>query len=312
MITNISIEFLAIAGIAAGFLLAALVAALLYRRRIKVLLRKLNRCNDDLEGTSRIMFQKSLELMETNTRINELLAMKNIFMTVFAHQLRTPFTAIKWSLQELAEELRDNEEARRHTVIILERVAIMGNLIENILRVSELTIYSVELRSEDKLAVYLETCAEAALPQFKQAGIEFKRAIDAPLPPVSLNRDFFIIALNNLLENARWYSKEGDTVWLRAYAKDRSVVVEVQDTGMGIREDEQARIFQKFYRSKRALRVHPDGSGLGLYIAQKIAALHHGKILMESTKGKGSTFRITLPEYPQSNKVDKDKGKVVL
>jgi signal transduction histidine kinase len=98
-----------------------------------------------------------------------------------------------------------------------------------------------------------------------------------------------------LLDNAFKYTPAPGTVRLSLLQKDGSVTIAVQDSGIGIAEDEQSRIFERFYRVDKARSRAQGGAGLGLAIAQWIVSLHHGSIRVESRPGEGTTFLVELP-----------------
>lgn len=98
----------------------------------------------------------------------------------------------------------------------------------------------------------------------------------------------------NLIENGILYNRPGGWVEIDMQQDEERIVVEVRDNGLGIRPEEQAKIFDRFYRGKSRADDQPDGRGLGLAITHHVVELHHGSVEMESTFGVGSTFRVTL------------------
>ena len=106
--------------------------------------------------------------------------------------------------------------------------------------------------------------------------------------------------MENLVENAIKYTPENGSITLSASARDNGFVFSVEDTGMGIPEESEHKIFTKFYRSKNAIDLHAHGSGIGLYLCQQIVQAHGGKIWFEQGKGGvGTNFSFTLPSAPQ-------------
>jgi signal transduction histidine kinase len=133
--------------------------------------------------------------------------------------------------------------------------------------------------------------------QAQRVGASMTLTVDvAPgLPQVRLDRHAIAGAVLNLLQNAFKYSGDDKRIGLRAIRDGHDVVIEVQDNGVGIPRREQRRIFDRFYRVDSLLSRRTEGSGLGLSIAQRIVEAHEGRISVDSTPGKGSTFRIHLP-----------------
>ena len=103
------------------------------------------------------------------------------------------------------------------------------------------------------------------------------------------------MVLNNMIDNAIKYTPVGGAVSVRAAREGDSVVVSVEDNGIGIAKSESERIFTKFFRSPKALSYFTDGSGLGLYVSKNIIDRHGGKMWFESVEGKGTTFKVSLP-----------------
>jgi signal transduction histidine kinase len=114
------------------------------------------------------------------------------------------------------------------------------------------------------------------------------------LPPVWADRELIEIALRQLIDNALKYSARDSPVAVAAESSDHRVVVSVADRGSGIAEEEQSRIFEKFYRAEASRHQIP-GAGLGLVIAREIIHVHGGEIWVESKPGQGSIFRFSLP-----------------
>jgi signal transduction histidine kinase len=109
-------------------------------------------------------------------------------------------------------------------------------------------------------------------------------------------------ALNNLVENAQHYTPDGGTITLRSRRGDHeTVILEVQDTGIGIDSKDIPLIFERFYRADKARSTQTGGVGLGLAIVQKIVNRHNGEIEVESAPGKGSLFRLVLPAKSAQN-----------
>jgi signal transduction histidine kinase len=133
-------------------------------------------------------------------------------------------------------------------------------------------------------------------PQARLRQITLRHQIVPDLPTIFANRDQIIQVLTNLVGNAIVYTLEGGEVEVRSSARDQQwVVLEVADTGVGISEEDQAHIFERFYRGTTPDAVTPPGTGLGLAITKEIVELHHGKIEVNSHVGQGSTFRVFLP-----------------
>jgi two-component system, OmpR family, sensor histidine kinase KdpD len=123
-----------------------------------------------------------------------------------------------------------------------------------------------------------------------------KVTIEVPdkLPRVSVDPDFTGIVIWQLLNNALKYTPPGSPLTLRASAGETEVIVSIEDCGPGISEQEQGKVFEKFYRGKDRRERIP-GMGMGLTIAREIVRAHHGRIWVESEPGKGATFSFSVP-----------------
>ena len=143
--------------------------------------------------------------------------------------------------------------------------------------------------------------ASAAIRQMKSLteGREIKIAVADDLPPVWVDADLVQMVITHLLDNALKYSPSGTAIMIGAHSRENHVVICVTDQGPGISEEEQSRIFEKFYRGKAERNLK--GSGMGLAIAREIMSAHGEEIWVASRSGKGSEFCFSLPIAPGSN-----------
>jgi signal transduction histidine kinase len=151
----------------------------------------------------------------------------------------------------------------------------------------------------DKHPVAVQALVEAAVAAFQAqrvgAQMSFSVDLEPNLPTLLLDQDALAGAVLNLLQNAYKYTGDDKRISLRARQVGPEVVLEVEDNGAGIPRREQRRIFDRFYRVDSLLTRNTEGTGLGLSIAQRIVEAHGGRISVDSTPGKGSTFRVHLP-----------------
>lgn len=229
--------------------------------------------------------------------------MKLTFVSVAAHQIRTPLSSIRWSLEILANQLEDEEQKEvarrgyRSTQNILEIVNGLLNLdrlqsgedqyeFEPVDVIEVIEGYVDEVRDHNKI--------------LEQPEIIFETPMD-PLPKVRADRDKLRIVFRNLIDNALKYTDSDGSVTIETsvhvtddYGND-IVEVSVADTGIGIPAEAQEKIFSKFYRADNATSMETDGSGIGLYITKQIVDEHDGTIWFESAEGEGTTFFVRLP-----------------
>lgn len=217
------------------------------------------------------------------------------FSSDASHELRTPLTVMKGET-ELA--LRRPREAKDYTVVLesnLEEIDRMTRIVDELLFLSRADMGEVKM---ERLPVKLESLLEDVHRQASLLGQErnVQVALGMVTPATVLGdelrlRELFL----NLLDNAVKYSKSGGSVELTLYTENGQAKVLITDHGIGISRDDQAKIFDRFYRTDDARTHTKKGTGLGLAICAWIVESHHGLIHVESEVGKGSTFTVTLP-----------------
>ncbi len=126
-------------------------------------------------------------------------------------------------------------------------------------------------------------------------GFQISLSIPEPLPDVLFDREAMEQVIHNLMDNACKYSGESRNVEVKLYQQGQKVVISVRDQGIGIRKEDQDKIFSRFYRAGEELTQTVKGSGIGLTIVKQIVETHQGEITVESSPGKGSIFNIILP-----------------
>lgn len=229
----------------------------------------------------------------------ELEEMKLDFVSMAAHELRTPLTSIRGYLAVFMEECAIALSDEQKT--FLERISIASEqlmaLVENLLNITRIEKGALTLNVQSfeweglvrKVMKDLEGRAEQ-----KKITVNFHPPLQA-LPLVKV--DVFRISevVTNLLANAINYTAPGGTVTITLAVKDKEVITNIQDTGEGIPTEALPHLFSKFFRVAGKLEQGSKGTGLGLYISKAIVDMHHGKIWVESTLGKGSTFSFSLP-----------------
>ena len=145
------------------------------------------------------------------------------------------------------------------------------------------------------LASVIQSAAGVLGPVADQKKVHLSLHIAAGLPQMSLDSERMMFAIQNLIDNAIKYTLEGGSVTVSAKASEGGVTVSVVDSGIGIKEEDQKHLFEKFFRAQRAVELFANGSGLGLFIVKSIVEGHGGKLGVSSVEGKGSTFSFTIP-----------------
>jgi len=236
----------------------------------------------------------------------KLATLKSDFVSTVSHEFRTPLMSIRY-LAELLQRGRvpDDQKKQQYYETITNESERLSRLVENILDFSKIETGMKEYRMEEADIAALAAGVAARFRQ--QAGLKdfsLETEIADDMPGVAIDREAVSRALFNLLDNAVKYSEDNPRVFLRGWWDSNHVFLEVADNGIGISRSEQPRIFEKFYRSERALAGNVKGSGIGLTLVDHIVKAHGGKVLLESEPGKGTTVRIQLPQRLLAN----DKG----
>lgn len=216
------------------------------------------------------------------------------FISNMSHDLKTPISVLNTSIYLL--EKQQSQEKRQHRLDVLKQQAShLEQLIEDMLTIVRLdndTSYKlVEVEARDLLHTLQKRFHEVAL----QKELTLKLVIAEGTPPIHVDLEKISLAFNAIVQNALVYTPQYGSITLFAAPHHEGVVIEVQDTGLGIDEKDLGHIFERFYRADAARSANTGGTGLGLAIARKIVETHRGKIEADSTPGVGTTFRITLP-----------------
>ncbi|MFA6096795.1 MAG: ATP-binding protein [Candidatus Paceibacterota bacterium] len=234
------------------------------------------------------------------TREKKVQSLKSEFVSIAAHQLRTPLSAIKWTLTSLLDgdfgALSDDQ--RKYlgkTNLSNER---MINLVDDLLNLSRIEegryIYKTSVASIYDL---LNTVLKAVELKANEKKIKLSTSIDKHLPDLTIDEEKIKLVMQNLVENAINYSRRESSVKIEVTddINKNEVIFSIKDSGIGIPEDQRERIFTKFFRAENAVRAETVGSGLGLFIDKNIIEAHKGRIWFESELDKGSTFYFTIP-----------------
>jgi two-component system phosphate regulon sensor histidine kinase PhoR len=233
------------------------------------------------------------------SRLRRLETVRRDFVANVSHELKTPLTAIRGyaeTMIEAAEGEIDEETGRRFLTRIHEQTLRLSTLVTDLLTLSRVESgegaverVPLDLRAPlgDSVARFSSDCLER--------GLTFTSVMPAEPAEVRGDSEALRQAVDNLLDNAMKYTPVGGTIGLRCVLRGDRVVVEVEDTGIGIEPEHLDRIFERFYRVDKARSRELGGTGLGLSIVKHIVESHGGEVSVESRPGAGSTFRITLP-----------------
>jgi signal transduction histidine kinase len=265
--------------------------------RLAALLRSFDAVNR-AERQLRIDAEASrLALIEQNERLRELDRLKDEFVGLVSHDLRTPLTSITGYVELLeADETGPlNAEQRSFLKIVSRNAGRLLRLVNDLLFVARLQSGRLELDLDEvDLSVLAAEAVAGAGPHAGAKGLDLE-LVSSGDTAVLGEPGRLAQLLDNLVSNAIKFTPDGGSVTLRVAAEDGAVVLEVSDSGIGIPESERARLFERFFRASTAVSRQIPGTGLGLHIAQAIVEAHGGRITVASKVGAGTTFRVELP-----------------
>ncbi len=283
------------------------LSKVLEKEKKQVLRKEISFLNGDLvlEVTSKFIFshrEKIAILISLHDMSREKVVerMKSQFVSIAAHQLRTPLSIIKWSLSMLLEGdlgilTKEQKDLIVKTYDTNERMIRLINDLLNVARIEE-GRFMYKPKTVDLVEV-VDLIIDNARPLAKGKDIDltFKKPKDESSKIVKADIEKLSLAIKNLVENAIFYTKNGGTVIVSVKRKKDQVVFSVKDNGIGLPKKQWSRIFTKFFRADNAIRMETEGTGLGLFITKNIIEAHGGKIGFKSKENEGTTFTFHLP-----------------
>ena len=234
-------------------------------------------------------------LVSDVTELKKAEGIRSEFTANVSHELKTPLTSIKGFTDMLSSGMvASPADQKRFITMIGVEVDRLIDLINDILKLSELESVAID-QTEERSAV-LDAARETASllePSAKAAGVTLTVEGDPATVAVPMSR--LKELLFNLVGNGIKYSENGGSVITRVRVQDGKAVISVADQGIGIPQEDQSRVFERFYRVEKGRARKNGGTGLGLAIVKHITQLYGGTVSLESEVGKGSTFTVTLP-----------------
>jgi signal transduction histidine kinase len=239
------------------------------------------------------------ELRANNKVLRQLDKVKDDFISMASHQLRTPLTSVKGYLSMVIEG--DAGRITGSQKKLLGQAFIgsenMVHLINDFLNVSRLQTgkFVIERTSVD-LSELVQQEIDSLVPNAKARNMKLKYKKPKKFPMMDLDEGKIRQVVMNFADNAIYYSHEHSDIKVSLFVENKDTVVfTVKDSGIGVPEKEREQLFNKFYRASNARVKRPDGTGVGIYLAKKVVGALDGQIIFESVEGEGSTFGFRLP-----------------
>ncbi|MEJ2725861.1 MAG: response regulator [Deltaproteobacteria bacterium] len=244
----------------------------------------------------------SVTVLENISAFKQLDRMKSDFLNMVAHELRSPLVAIRQMNHVLIEGRAGplGEKQQNFVTKGSKRIDGLLDLINDLLDLAKIEEGQwVQRQVPTDLGQIIEECITLLEPRAREQGLTLSHVCQN-LKPVTADPKSMEEIFNNLVTNAISYSPEGGEVSVRAKGLGEYIEITVEDTGVGIPPEELPKIFDRFYRVKHPKTRQVIGTGLGLAIVKGAVEAHHGSIDVESTLGKGTTFRVLLPVIKES------------
>lgn len=277
--------------------------------RIKTVLKKIGEGDLSL----RINLFTTKEVRELGLGVNEMIVrlqearaheeqverLKTEFVSMAAHQLRSPLATVKWAFQEfltgdLGELTLKQKDFMNKSYEVNERMITLVNDLLNVTKIEE-GKYLYNQKPVQINSIVTELIQWYA-GEAKRRGVEliFENT-SALLLYAMADGEKLRVAIQNIIDNALQYTKQGGSVRVLLKHDTKNAEIVVQDTGIGIPEKEQERVFQRFFRAENAKRTETQGTGLGLYLAKNIIEAHGGEIRFHTKENQGTIFTLTIP-----------------
>ncbi|MEK7114934.1 MAG: ATP-binding protein [Patescibacteria group bacterium] len=238
-----------------------------------------------------------VKIIHDQTREKEILQSQKDFLTIAAHQLRTPGTAVNWAFEALVGDQSLSKEAKDFVNTGHLAAKNLMKIVNDLLNITQIEEgkFGYQFQEIDLITFFdnLLTEAEPIAKEYK-----VKVYLEKPAQSVKILADVqkLSIAISNIIDNAMKYNvPNGEVVVKIESMPDFSVKISIKDTGVGIPEEEAKNLFNKFFRASNISKTKVEGSGLGLYIVKNVIEKHGGKIWAESVLNRGTTFFIILP-----------------
>lgn len=241
-----------------------------------------------------------------NTMAEELSQMEQMrqeFISNVSHEIQSPLTSIRGFAQALQDDTLSQEDRHHYLSIIENESTRLSRITDNLLRLAALESEHVKFDPQPyRLDKQVRGLILASEPQWTAKGLD----VDATLEEMEVTADEDLLSQVwiNLIANSIKFTPPGGKIRVALGCVDGRTQFKITDTGIGITAEDQARVFERFYKADQSRERSKEGSGLGLSIAQKIVEMHQGEIMVESQPGAGATFTVSLPRVAVTHQGD--------
>jgi signal transduction histidine kinase len=272
--------------------------SLLVVGRLTGILRALERSHGS-EGAARAVAEEAqAQLTAQNARLIEADRLKDEFVALISHDLRTPLTSIVGYVELTLDDAVDpplDRERRGYLEIVSRSSERLLRLVDDLLFIARLQAGRLVLEpTELDLCSVAAQSVEEARPRAEAKSVAISFLVGSPVM-IEVDKGRIFQLLDNLISNAIKFTPGGGRIDVRVVPELDGAVIEVSDTGIGLEPGEAELVFDRFFRSSRVIAQHTPGTGLGLFIARAITEAHGGRISAASREGEGTTFKIELP-----------------
>jgi len=240
----------------------------------------------------------TLVILHDISREKKIEEMKTEFVSIAAHQLRTPLSAIKWIIKmvldgDVGELTAEQRELLDKGYLSNERIIKLVNDLLNVSRIEEgkFGFNFAKADFQEVIVTAISGVEDLAVKNHQELTIHQPKN----LPQIYMDKERMIMVMQNLLANAIKYTPEYGKIEITVQVGKQYLHVKIKDQGVGIPKEDQPKIFSKFFRAANVVKLETDGTGLGLFLVKNIIAKHNGKISLTSEEGKGTEVAFSIP-----------------
>lgn len=249
--------------------------------------------HDEIADLGNAVNTMAESLKHVIAQLQEIDKVKNEFMAITSHNLRTPLTVINGYLESI-DAFNTVDKMKEVISRISDSVKRLGSFSEDVLTISSLELGEKSLRTTINIGDFMQKLLDQARTTAEQQQLQLAVRIETKAE-ISANEPYLRSGVLNLLDNAFKFTPKGGTVTVTVTESNAAIHIRVSDTGIGIAADEIPKLFTKFHRATSVIQYDYQGTGIGLYATKLIVERQGGSVEVESQEGRGSTFTINLP-----------------